>query len=184
VAPGETVDVTVRMRAPVTPGIYGVTFDPVDEYLTWFSSEGSRVEVAYLTVPGSGVPPDSRHPHDLRATLQLVDQPLPGVLIVDIVNTGDTVWLGGPLRQGGWVQVGVQRADAEERVVDRDWLRFPLPRTVLPGESIRLRLDIASNAVEDVPVVRLDLLSELRCWFSERGSEPLTVRLPRWVPRG
>ena len=42
--------------------------------------------------------------------------------------------------------------------------------------------DIAARTAEDVSRVRIDLLSELRCWFSERGTEPLTVALRNQAP--
>ena len=177
VDPRAATETEMRLRAPRAPGLYCVTFDVVDEYLTWFQSEGSPVALEYLRVEGDGVPPDSRAPRHLHATLELIDQPQPGVLVLSLSNTGDTVWLKGPLRHGGFVQIGVQRLDESGQLVDRDWLRFPLPRSVSPAETIQLRLDIASKSAEDVAAVRIDLLSELRCWFSERGTEALTVAL-------
>ena len=179
VDPGATAETTIRMRAPHTPGLYCVTFDVVDEYLTWFRSVGSPVAVEYIRVEGDGVPPDSRAPEQIHATIELVDQPRPGVLIVALSNTGATVWLKGPLPRGGFVQLGVQRLDAAGVLVDRDFMRFPLTRTVLPGETIRMRVDVAGRTAEDVAAVRLDLVSELCCWFSDLGTEPLTVGLRR-----
>ena len=178
-APGESAEVTLRMRAPQAPDRYYLSFDLVDEYLTWFVSEGSPVAHDYLTVAGDAVPPDSRDPRRLHASIELLDQPQPGVLELSLTNSGDTVWLKGPLPAGGFVQLGVQRLDSSRSIVDRDWLRFPLKHAVLPGESIRMRVDIASRNTEDVPAVRIDLLSELRCWFSERGTEALTVGVGR-----
>jgi SAM-dependent methyltransferase len=176
-APGETAEVAVRLRAPQAPDRYCVTFDLVDEYLTWFISEGSPVAHDYLTVVGDAVPPDSRDPHRLHATIELLDQPQPGILDLSLTNSGDTVWLKGPLRAGGFVQLGAQRLDDSGAIVDRDWLRFPLKHPVRPGESIRMRVDTASRNTEAVPAVRLDLVCELRCWFSEHGSQALTVRI-------
>jgi hypothetical protein len=175
VAPGGAADVTMTLRAPTTPGLYCVTFDAVDEYLTWFTSEGSPIAVDYLTVNGAGAPPDSRAPRRLHATLALVDQPQSGLLVISLENTGDTVWLAGHLRNGGWIQVGVQRLDAAGNVVDPNWRRFPLQRSVLPGETARMRLDLASLTTEAIPAVRIDLVSEYRFWFGDFGTTPLTV---------
>ena len=47
VRPGSSVQVTVRMRAPITPGRYILRFDMVCEYVCWFANEGS----VPLTVP-------------------------------------------------------------------------------------------------------------------------------------
>ena len=177
-APAESAEVTMLMRAPQAPDLYCVTFDLVDEYLTWFASEGSLVAIEHLSVRGGATLPDSRAPQRLHATIDLLDQPTPGLLELSLTNSGDTVWLKGPLQGGGFVQLGVQRLDEAGALVDRDWMRFPLQRTVLPGESIRMRVDIASRIAEELPpAVRIDLLSELRCWFGERGAAPLTVTL-------
>ncbi len=50
VAPGEQVDVVVRMRAPMTPGRYRLQFDMVSEYVCWFAAEGSPPESVWFTV--------------------------------------------------------------------------------------------------------------------------------------
>ena len=182
VDPRESAETRMQLRAPETPGLYGVTFDVVDEYLTWLQSEGSPIAIEYMRVDGDSVPPDSRAPRRIHATMEVVGQPQPGVIDLSLSNTGDTVWLKGPLRRGGFVQLGVQRLDDDGGMVDRDWMRFPLPRTILPGETIHMRLDIAARTAEDVSRVRIDLLSELRCWFSEKGTEPITVDLRNQAP--
>lgn len=39
--PGAELDVSVRMRAPMTPGRYRLEFDVVSEYVCWFADNGS-----------------------------------------------------------------------------------------------------------------------------------------------
>lgn len=41
IAPGETVKIELRLRAPATPGTYLLDFDMVSEHLAWFSDLGS-----------------------------------------------------------------------------------------------------------------------------------------------
>ncbi|MGQ0732138.1 MAG: class I SAM-dependent methyltransferase [Acidobacteriota bacterium] len=175
--PGQHDEISVRMRAPAGAGLYGVKFDLVDEYVTWFGSDGSPVELEYLNVMGDTTVADSRIPGRLDAHLRVLEHSGKGSLVVAIENRGDTVWLRGPMRRGGHVQLGVQRLDAAGTVAQRDWLRVPLPRTVAPGESARLRVDLESSGRPTPPAVRLDLLCEMRYWFSEHGCVPLDVSL-------
>jgi hypothetical protein len=41
--------VVVRMRAPVSPGVYALRFDMVCEYVCWFANVGSTPEITKLT---------------------------------------------------------------------------------------------------------------------------------------
>jgi hypothetical protein len=50
VAPGESGEVEIAMRAPTAPGRYRVRLDPVCEYVCWFSTEGSSPYEAELLV--------------------------------------------------------------------------------------------------------------------------------------
>jgi hypothetical protein len=50
VAPGAAAMVVVRMRAPVSPGVYALSFDMVCEDVCWFANVGSRPEITQLTV--------------------------------------------------------------------------------------------------------------------------------------
>ena len=176
VAPGGTARARVQMRAPDNAGLYCLKLDAVDEYVTWFSATGSAAEYHYLTVLGDRPIVDSRAPGQLKADIRVVERAGRGKLVISIANTGDTVWLANPLRSGGWVRLGVQAVDDEGAVTDREWRRVRLPHDVVPGDSVSLRLDL-SDAPPSLNRVRLDLVSELRCWFEDSYSEPLTVDL-------
>jgi hypothetical protein len=39
--PGESVELTLRLRAPAEPGRYVLEFDMVSEHLSWFEDLGS-----------------------------------------------------------------------------------------------------------------------------------------------
>lgn len=172
--PGDGADVEVRLRAPSTPGLYRVTFDGVDEYVTWFSAPDAAPAAIYLRVGEDGVPRDSRSPGRLRAAWTLVER-RDGRVVVAIRNDGDTAWLASPLPAGGWVRLGVQRLDAGGEVADRDWRRVTLPADVLPGGTVRVAVEGLHDADHGV---RLDLVSELRTWFADAGSMPLSIASP------
>lgn len=50
IAPGESVTIEIRMRAPAEPGRYRLEFDMVSEHLAWFEDLGSEVIRHELTV--------------------------------------------------------------------------------------------------------------------------------------
>lgn len=176
IVPGESALVTIQMRAPAAAGTYRLTFDGVAEYLTWFGDRGSPVVHRYVTVGSAGAVLDSRSARGLRVEITLVEQPRPGVLVVSLHNSGEAVWLAHPIDGGGWVRVGLQTLAADGRLLDRDWRRAELPRDILPGESATLRLDLR-DAPPEARAIRIDLVSELRCWFEDLESRPLTFAL-------
>lgn len=53
VAPGEVVDLEMRLRAPEAPGRYTVELDMVSEHVTWFEEVGSPIVRVGLTVAGA-----------------------------------------------------------------------------------------------------------------------------------
>ena len=177
-APGETCEVQVRMRAPRQPGLYTLEFDMVDELMAWFGAEGSATELEYVSVRGTETPRDSRSPGRLQAGLQVVERRAPGVLVLSIENRGDTIWLRGPLALGGHVEVGAQRLDANGRVEEQDWVRVSLPHSVLPNETALVLLDLSpTTRHRTVEAVKIDMVAQRRCWFEEVGSKPLHVSL-------
>lgn len=179
--PGQSALVTVQMRAPAAGGPYGVRFDGVAESVTWFAACGSRVEHTYIRLAGEQVIADSRAPGHLAAAMSVVERPAKRALVLSIENTGDTIWFAKPLQGGGWVRLGVQLVDTEGAVLDRDWRRVDLPNDVLPGHVVCVRVDL-TDAPAFVTSVRLDLVSELRCWFDDQQSPTLTCPLQWSVP--
>lgn len=174
--PGESARATIALRAPIAPGLYRFTFDGVAEALTWFADRGSPVEHRYVAVSGGDLIADSRAPGRLTAAIRVITRAGRGNITVAVTNTGDTVWLAHPLRDGGWVQLGVQTATPDGAVIDREWRRVRLPRDVPPGDSVTVHLDL-TTAPASLTTVRLDLVSELRCWFEDRGSVAVTCAL-------
>ena len=174
---GGQADVTVRMVAPVTPGLYGVVFDLVNEYVGWFEDAGSRVVRDYLRVEGSACPPDSRSPGLLQC--RVTTEPLPTArhIVVDVTNTGDTLWLMGPLAVPGEVMLGIQVIRPGGELLTRDWRRVLLPRCVAPGEVVSIAVDLSHEIDQDVRHIRLDMVAEGLCWFEHAGSIPLDLDL-------
>lgn len=172
VAPGAEVVVVIDAVAPTAPGIYRLTIDGVAEELCWFAQRGSSPSYGYLRC--GDAPPDSRAPGHLRAEVAARRAPTEArVLALSIRNVGDTVWLASPMTAGGWVRLGVQMADHEGHVLDRDWLRVALPHDVCPGEQLALSVTLPHSA--GIHAYRVDLVDELVTWFEERGSDVVLV---------
>lgn len=176
VAPGERADVQVRVVAPLTPGLYALVFDPVDEYIAWFGDQGSAVGRSYVRVVGSALAVDSRRPGVLAARIEQVGPVARHHVTVALTNTGDTWWLAGPLAGGGDVHVGLQALDTDGRVANRNWRRIMLPHGVAPGASVRTVLDLRQEYENGIPGVRVDLVNEGFAWFEDvRGSTPIVI---------
>jgi hypothetical protein len=50
IAPGETIEIEISVRAPDSPGHYQLAFDMVSEHLAWFEDLGSVVAKQQLIV--------------------------------------------------------------------------------------------------------------------------------------
>ena len=72
------------------------------------------------------------------------------------------------------VRVGAQLLDADREMVDRDFARAALPRTIEAGQWQDLRLEVPPLAPGRYHL-KLDLVSEGIDWFESCGSE-VTLR--------
>lgn len=87
-------------------------------------------------------------------------------------NAGTAPWRSRG-REG--VQLSYHWLDSLGNAIVWDGARTPLPRTIAPGEE--LEIDVALIAPRPPGGYRLafDLVEELRFWFEEVGSSPLTL---------
>ncbi len=144
----------------------------------------------YVFVMAKGAPTfDSRNPHLLRAAIEVApaSRMLSGIcgqriaVPVTVRNTGDTTWLHEMTSYGGYVGLGgtLLRESGE---TDRGFVRVALPRTVKPGESIDLTLDVTLPAERGRAIVRLDMVDEWIAWFAQTGSPTtdLEIEVTGW----
>jgi hypothetical protein len=118
----------------------------------------------------------SRHPGVLACDIHT--NPLPsavaggGRLTIDVraVNTGDTHWLSRPSARGGYVTAGVKVVEAETGRLVTDLLgRTTLPEDVPPGgqTAATLIVDLPPTLAPGTYVIKVDLVDEFVCWFSD-----------------
>jgi glycosyltransferase involved in cell wall biosynthesis/SAM-dependent methyltransferase len=124
--------------------------------------------------------PDSRAPSVLRAEFTLREPPsllvAPGTkfeVMVEIRNTGDTLWLTGQTVRAGVVMPGMKILDENGETVLELHGHPLLPRAVAPGQSVALGIQFAAPERPGKYTAKIDLVDQHVCWFEERGSQPL-----------
>jgi len=180
VAPGESARVVADVPLPAERGRYLVRIDLVDERVGWFSQAGSpTLDVPVVIETGTDAPPAP----GLRARLSTTSKAVgarPGTAVsfpVRLENVGRSPWPHAPAPRSGTVSLGGHLLDRAGRVVARDFLRLPLPRTVAPGEAVEVPCSFSAPLEPGDYRIELDLVMEMVCWFEERGTQPLGVPL-------
>lgn len=124
---------------------------------------------------GEGLEPFRAELEQVSSALQHDEDPV--VLRLAVTNAGRCWW---PVHEDpltpGKVTLGPY--------AEPDGARVELPRAQLPhgvrsGETVELDLVLPQDAVADVERIKVDLVREGIAWFSELGSEPLELELPR-----
>lgn len=139
----------------------------------------------HLVVAAKGSPhADSRRPDTMLARFLKVDLPAdlktatPVPFRVCVENTGLTRWLSdAPDTSDGRVRLGMSLLDAEGKILDLDFFRVILPHDVHPGEAVELVGELPNFSSPGRAGLRLDMVSEGVCWFSERGSRAYFVTI-------
>ena len=94
---------------------------------------------------------------------------------LSLKNVGSASWRANGSRR---IEIGLQRADGNQVVLQRDWIRVPLPRDVDPGQECTVQVDVAAAGVRAGDLIRVDLVAEGVTWFESVGSSPLILRTP------
>jgi SAM-dependent methyltransferase len=180
VAPGEQIALELPLPLPERLGRYVVQLDMVDEFVAWFEQVGSKPLELELAVDR---PRDSAEPGRLAATLR-AQQALPSgavkpgsrlALPLRLENTGDTLWLAGPVGERGAVCVGGHLVDAAGHLVAQDFFRVPLARPVAPGEVAEQACSFAAPRLPGRYRLRIDLVAVGVAWFEDHGGAPLEL---------
>jgi SAM-dependent methyltransferase len=123
----------------------------------------------------------SRHPGELRAAISTWTKELTAVAGETIrvgltaENVGDTTWLATPSPLGGFVTLGCKLLRDDGRLVSDALGRTFLPNNVAPREALTTYLSLQLPADLGAGRYRLeiDLVNELRNWFSDLDPAPL-----------
>ncbi len=175
IAPGESVETTAFLNAPLEPGAYRLKLDLVKEHVCWFEQRGSLPLEIALEVTSDV--PDSANPGLLRATLEVMRPTGPvraraGSLIplrVRATNIGNTRWLRTSA-DVGQVMLGAHLLDGQRRLLVLDHARTPLAKDLEPFATIEIESALAAPAVAGRYLIEIDLVAEGVAWFGSLGS--------------
>jgi SAM-dependent methyltransferase len=176
VAPGESVDMDIRLPKASASGDCLIQLDMVDDRVAWFEQTGSptllladRFELATSHAPGR-----------LFANLEILSPAqgevlgpvAPGAPIdirLRVHNAGDTRFIAGAPGVRGSVVVGVVICDALGAVVKRDHERFALPRDLNPVERVDMTFTCHAPTQPGRHRLSFDLVCEGISWFESFG---------------
>lgn len=96
--------------------------------------------------------------------------------VLEVENTGDTLWLVGAAERAGSCMLGVRVYDEAGALVSERHGTPPLQRALAPGESALLRFEIKAPHAPGLYTLKLDVVAQHVCWFEQRGSAPLKVQ--------
>jgi SAM-dependent methyltransferase len=121
---------------------------------------------------------DSRAPSRLRAEIRpALDRRGAHVEgVVEVLNSGDTLWLPSSQDGTGAVWLGLQLLGPDGRMRERELARVGLQGVVPPGETVRLPVSVEVSPSDEIFLLKLDMVAERVCWFEDRGSRPAIVR--------
>jgi SAM-dependent methyltransferase len=181
--PGAVATLSALFRAPLRAGRYVVRVDPLIEGLNWFEDLGSEPLDVMLEVQGEPQVSDSRAPGILAARLEptrAFGEVAAGATValgVRLTNAGDTAWLHEPQPGGGQVRLGGHLWGGDGRLLDNDFMRASLPRSIPPGDTLEMSCTFDAPSVPGRYRLELDMVDEGIAWFAGRGSASLDVDL-------
>jgi hypothetical protein len=95
-------------------------------------------------------------------------EPLRGTAV--LTNVGSKPWQANVAGGIGQVSLGLQVLDAGGRLVDRDFHRVPLPRSLAPGEQAAITFECRLAQPPGRWQIKFDLVAEGVTWFETAGS--------------
>jgi ubiquinone/menaquinone biosynthesis C-methylase UbiE len=112
---------------------------------------------------------------DVRSVADSAGPGAPVVATVAVTNTGNVRWPATTAEGFGQVQIGIQFLDAAARVSDPDFVRWPLPRDIEPGQSLTASISFPAPAAVGDYQLKFDLVAEGVTWF-EPGGTAVAIR--------
>lgn len=112
-------------------------------------------------------------PAETALTLQANEQ---HTLTVQIRNTSQAPWLVEASSSGRPpIALGNHWLDKDQRVIQFDDGRTPLPVTLQPGEAVEVGLVITAPQAAGHFGLELDLVEEQVAWFSDKGNQGVVI---------
>lgn len=95
-------------------------------------------------------------------------------LMIEVTNTGRSVWLNSNHSDYGVVKIGSHLYDVNGTLLDLDFSRHLFEQPVTPGTTLHERVKLRFPHKGEFRV-SVDLVSEAICWFENVGSQPQSI---------
>lgn len=99
------------------------------------------------------------------------------VVRLRVHNRGTAAWRVDASHEPGFVRLGVQLLDAQQRLTTRDHFRVALPAPIAPGTDAVLAFECPVPAEAGIYHLKFDLVAEGVTWFEPAGSQALVHRI-------
>lgn len=96
---------------------------------------------------------------------------------VTVRNVGQLTWYSAGTSRVPATQLGVQLLDTGGRVIQKDFVRAPLPADVATGQSASLTVDFERPGLRECQL-KFDMVTEGVTWFEVTGSPTVARRVP------
>ena len=96
---------------------------------------------------------------------------------IEILNSGGAVWKNASQKNRRHITLGVQLLDQNQRLLNRDFARLLLPRSLPSHESEVLDLQAIAPENKGSYWLKLDMVCEGIEWFESCGSQPAYLEL-------
>jgi hypothetical protein len=97
--------------------------------------------------------------------------------IVEVVNSGGAIWKNASQKNRRHITLGIQLMDANRRMLNRDFARVVLPRSIAANESEIFQIQAMAPEKGGSYWLKLDMVCEGIEWFESCGSEPAFLQL-------
>lgn len=102
-----------------------------------------------------------------------VNQPFTLTCLIE--NSGNVTWRHEEHDLVNYIQLGIQLADYEGTVINRDFARAALPFPIKPGQKNTLQVTCPPVVKSGKYQLKLDMVNERHFWFHERKSRLTNV---------
>jgi SAM-dependent methyltransferase len=175
IPPAEQVAMSVEQRAQIVNG---------DASAFPLEALSSHLKSSIVVILGKGTAPtDSRRPRVLRGNLRVLDSgnavSRSGAYrtLVEVRNTGDTIWIAQTNVVGGYVTVGAQLMDSAGKMININHARGLLPRDLAPGEAAMVEIHQFAPEQPGNYELALAMCCERIGWFTSELNGPPFTRL-------
>jgi hypothetical protein len=97
--------------------------------------------------------------------------------MIEVMNTGGAAWKNASQKNRRHITLGIQLLDQHRQIINRDFARLILPRSLAANEREVLELRAKAPQQKGSYWLKLDMVCEGIEWFESCGSQPVCLEL-------